>query len=300
MRERTPSSTALAGAAVRALEVLLPLPERWCEDRLAASFLQPWHRALLWACARNRTLRDAVERMLDARHPGAPLDFIVRTRWIDERVVRWLQREGAERLLIIGAGYDTRALRLSMSAHVECIEVDHPATQQRKRRLASRAAAARASAVTWIAQDLASGCPSFGAPKRTFTIIEGLTSYLAADAVEEILSRVTACSAAGSELVFTYIERNWLDAAHAGADVIGGALARELVRRGEPFRTGFAPAAASSLLECFGLTTLEDVDEGALSEEFSRATGRSLHAISGFRLVLARIAPLAPTPATER
>ena len=53
--------------------------------------------------------------MLDWRYPVLPMDFIARTRWIDERTQKFLNA-GVHRLLVVGAGYDTRCLRVVIAA----------------------------------------------------------------------------------------------------------------------------------------------------------------------------------------
>jgi methyltransferase (TIGR00027 family) len=58
--------------------------------------------------------------------------LIARTRFFDERVVAALSA-GIRQVVILGAGYDDRALRFR-SPGVRFFELDHPATQQDKRR----------------------------------------------------------------------------------------------------------------------------------------------------------------------
>ncbi|MHB8328179.1 MAG: class I SAM-dependent methyltransferase [Acidimicrobiales bacterium] len=66
--------------------------------------------------------------------PSGPLRRYlgVRTRFFDERVLDAIS-SGTDQVVIIGAGYDTRALRFR-SPGVRFFEVDHPATQVDKRR----------------------------------------------------------------------------------------------------------------------------------------------------------------------
>lgn len=287
MKEGKASATALAGAAVRALESLRGANARWCVDPLAAAFLEPRHRGLLAACARSHTVRDAVERILEWRFPGVPMDFISRTRWIDERAERFLQGD-AERLLVVGAGYDTRCLRLAMPDRIERIEIDHADTQRRKRAIALRVAPDRARAMQWIAQDLSTGFPSSLQRRRTFTIVEGVSSYLPLDATVHLLSEIASLSSNGSELIFTYVDSDWLARAYAGDDVAGGAIARELQRKGEPFVSGQTPNEAKTLMHTLGFTVLEDVNETTLALDANAGRTRALSSISGFRLLHAR------------
>jgi methyltransferase (TIGR00027 family) len=283
----TPSATALAGAAIRALESLRPPNARWCVDPLAAAFLKPWHRGLLAACAQCQSVRDVVERILEWRYPGVPMDFICRTRWIDERAQRFLSAD-AQRLLVVGAGYDTRCLRLAIPSAVDCVEVDHPDTQARKRAIAMRVASSRVQSMQWIAQDLSTGFPATLEARHTFTIVEGVSSYLPLDVTVRVLSEIAALSSAGSELIFTYVDSDWLDEAYAGADVAGGAIARALRRNGEPFVSGQTPDQAKTLMRHLGFLVLDDVDETTLALDANTGRARALSSISGFRLLHAR------------
>ena len=285
MKEGRPSHTALAGAAVRALETLLPVQLRWCTDELAAAFLEPHHRLLLACCRASGAVRNLVERSLDQRYSGVPMDFISRTRWIDERVVAWLAN-APERLIVAGAGYDTRCLRLTMPANVERIEVDHPSTQARKHRIATARFPQRAASVRWLPQDLTLGAP--GLPldqQRTLTVVEGLSGYLPLASVEALLAWVHNASSVGSALVFTYIEATWLRE-EIRSD---GPIVRALRRNGESFLTSFTRTEVSTLLSAHGFAVAEDVSEQHLAEDMMRATVRTLACIPGFRLAFAHM-----------
>ncbi len=68
------------------------------------------------------------ERML----PGFFGFTVARTRHIDE-IVQTCVENGLEQLVILGAGYDSRAYRFEqLKEQARVFEVDHPATQQVK------------------------------------------------------------------------------------------------------------------------------------------------------------------------
>ncbi|MGH9388004.1 MAG: class I SAM-dependent methyltransferase, partial [Vicinamibacteria bacterium] len=60
-----------------------------------------------------------------------------RTCFFDERICEGIS-QGTRQIVILGAGFDTRALRLA-SPGVRFIEVDHPSTQEHKRAALARA-----------------------------------------------------------------------------------------------------------------------------------------------------------------
>ena len=59
--------------------------------------------------------------------PGAYSSGLSRTRFIDDLVNQTIGR-GAKQLMILGAGFDTRALRLDLLSNIPVIEIDHPDT----------------------------------------------------------------------------------------------------------------------------------------------------------------------------
>src|SRR5919201_1358617 len=139
MRRSAPSRTAAYMALFRAIESARPARERLFHDPLAGTFLDHRLRAAALA-ARLPIAGRLVSRYIDRRWPGPRPSGVVRTRAIDDAVSEAL-RAGCEQLVLLGAGYDTRAFRLSEAGEVETFEVDHPATQARKRAGLERAGA---------------------------------------------------------------------------------------------------------------------------------------------------------------
>ena len=130
--------------------------------------------------------------------------LIARTQFFDESVLAALAA-GIRQVVILGAGYDDRALRFR-SPGVRFFELDHPATQEDKhRRLRVMRARDRgpvlASAdfrhddVTAVLQ--ASG-HAVGQP--TLFLCEGLLVYLDRPACVRLLAAARASAAEGSEL----------------------------------------------------------------------------------------------------
>src|SRR5258708_33443467 len=136
MHEDRPSSTAtlIAAATVflardaRVSDLVPSGAVEWCARCLEVlSRLKPVetvsHPALRWAAR-------LAER---ASVPGLLLHFMLRKRWIEE-AVRAALTEACGQVVVIGAGFDTLALRLSREfPPVSFIEIDHPATQKHKR-----------------------------------------------------------------------------------------------------------------------------------------------------------------------
>ena len=131
------SRTAVGAAAQRA--VLTDLGA--ADDPLARSMLPRPLAGLTWVLG-HLPRRAFVRSVTLAGAAGS-------VRWFDAQVERALA-DVIDQLVIVGAGYDTRAQRLD-AEEVRVVEVDHPATQAAKRRRTPTGGAAQ----TYVPVDLA-------------------------------------------------------------------------------------------------------------------------------------------------
>jgi methyltransferase (TIGR00027 family) len=256
------SSTAAWVAACRTLGARLPRVAQLAQDPFGAAFAPAPVDWLVRHLPRLATV------------PAWPflLYMQVRTRTIDDVLHRFVA-DGGTQVLILGAGYDCRASRFPgelADAHV--FEVDHPATQARKRAVLDRAGA-HPSRVTYVGWDfeaqptseLPAALASLGHdPARpTLTIWEGVTMYLTERAIDETVAAVRALSAPGSPLVLTYFDRHQLDR----PTVIQRLLTRFVARGGEPFRFGWDPAELSGWMRARGFSLVWDRSAQALARD---------------------------------
>lgn len=182
------------------------------------------------------------------------LPIQVRTRLIDLALIEFVEG-GGRQILLLGAGFDSRAVRLCGSA-LSVFEVDHPATQQVKR---ARLPESRAHYLAWDfetqpAAELPQALAAIGldTTKPTLTIWEGVTMYLSAEAVDATVAAVRAFSTPGSPFVFTYVDRATL-ARHRSRW-----FTRVVGLRGEPLTYGFEPSEVPAWLEARGLSLRSD------------------------------------------
>ncbi len=267
MRDDTPSRTAAWVAFARQAGRLLPVDQRLADDPFGAAFTSP----LLARWLESRAAKLGGGPL--ARIPGVDrwiLYMQVRTRVIDDAVREFAAR-GGRQVVLLGAGFDCRALRLPALAGARVFEVDHPATQRHKRAtLEKLGAASPATYVTWDFEarpmaELPAALTAAGhdptAP--TLTIWEGVTMYLTEPAIDASLRAIAAYSAADSRLVMTYFARLRL----AEPALSTRAMAAVVARLGEPWRFGWEPAALPGFLHARGLDLVEDV---ALAEAARR------------------------------
>ncbi len=207
MKRNQSSLTAEGIAMARALESSKPAGERVCYDPYARQFVSSW----LWI------LGKATMGYATRRSPGV-LEFLAaRTRFIDDYLQCGIA-DGIQQLVILGAGFDTRAYRFErLRGRVKVFEVDHPATQRAKIAKLEKILGNLPSDVTFVPIDFRSEtldklfARGYAKRLKTLFIWEGVTMYLAADAVDATLAFVAGNSGAGSSIVFDYIYRAALD-----------------------------------------------------------------------------------------
>jgi methyltransferase (TIGR00027 family) len=114
-------------------------------------------------------------------------------------------------LLLLGAGYDSRAYRLPEAAGINAFEVDHPATQAVKARLIDPPGRVRLVPVDLLRDELepALATAGFDHSVRTVAVWEGVTNYLDAEAVDGTFRYLRGATPPGSRLIFTYIDKRY-------------------------------------------------------------------------------------------
>src|SRR5690349_3628384 len=105
-----PSITAEAVCFMRALEQRREARERILDDPWAEAFLSPIARGTLTAVKASGDLGQDAERLL---FPGVTTYVLARHRFIDDALARRLSEGDVEQVMLLGAGYDTRAWRFA-------------------------------------------------------------------------------------------------------------------------------------------------------------------------------------------
>ena len=189
-----------------------------------------------------------------------------RTRFYDAVVTDALDA-GIDQVVLVGAGYDTRAWRLARPG-VQYYEVDHPSTQAAK-----RARAPDGDRPIYIPADIGAGSlddvltEAGVQPSRPSVICcEGLTMYLTEVAVRRLLRSAAAVAAPGSRLGVDF-------GAEAASERDPHPLLRRLTtvwheRVGEPISTTLDPSTAPALLGELGWTVEEILPAPALQDRY--------------------------------
>jgi methyltransferase (TIGR00027 family) len=263
VRVHEPSRTAAWVAALRGMSALLPREARLSEDPFGLRFSRPLAR-----------LAGVARRYPRAAWRALPHDQMlslqIRTRVLDDVLLGFVA-QGGRQVILLGAGFDCRAARFRRElAGVTVFEVDHPATQAKKRRVLAGVESARTAYLAWDFErapmtELEGRLAAVGHDRAlpTLTIWEGVTMYLTPDAIEATVAAVRGLSARGSPFAFTYFDRAAIDRPPLRLAIVGAVAAR----LGEPFRFGWDPQELPGWLEARGFAPLSDRTDADLARE---------------------------------
>jgi methyltransferase (TIGR00027 family) len=280
------STTAEAAVLVRALESARSRSSRLFSDENAKKFLRAHYRFLIELCA-IQPFQRFVERFIDSKYPGAVADFVCRTRFIDDAIERGIA-QGVRRLVIVGAGYDTRCFRFASRKDLELIEIDHPSTQAMKIKMAKQAIASELlERVQYIPHDLSQATLPVLSAAPTIFLLEGLTGYLPKASIDALFAWMRGASAPGSVVVFTYVDQKFLEGKCTGR--AAEALTRYLQGVGEPFRMGWHPAELGRYCTEKGFTLVENVNYLDLGKKCLAPLNRKLHVYEFFNIAIAAL-----------
>lgn len=141
---------------------------------------------------------------------GLETDSIaVRTRFFDDFFLD-AARDGVRQAVILAAGLDSRAYRLSWPSGSVVYEVDQPAVVEFKSTTMSNLGAAPAAERRTVSIDLREDWPAalresgFDVTQPTSWSAEGLLMYLPPDAQDRLFDNITELSAPGSKLATEY------------------------------------------------------------------------------------------------
>lgn len=199
MREGIASETAYLAGLARALHQ----GDQPCffRDPLARHFVRPQDAAQLQAPPRASGFRQRLRSALAAR-----------SRATEDALGEAIAR-GTRQYVVLGAGFDTYALRSPHLAQgLQVFEVDHPDTQAAKRRVIGERGLALPPGLHWAPADfsrqglhevLQAAGFDFGRP--AFFAMLGVSMYIPREALLQTLGAIAQGCAKGSEVVFDYV-----------------------------------------------------------------------------------------------
>jgi methyltransferase (TIGR00027 family) len=199
-----PSQSALGVTLFRALATRDARPGLRGPDCMAEMFLAEEFRKMV----DNPALRE----WFIAKAPGSYEYFIARTAFFDAAICRALD-DGVPQIVLLGAGYDSRAYRFADRIRdTRIFELDVAPTQRRKKAMLEKGGIAVPAAVTFApvnftrdSLDDVLAAAGLDRNQRTLYVWEGVTYYLTPAAVDRTLACIRRTSPAGNELCLDYM-----------------------------------------------------------------------------------------------
>jgi methyltransferase (TIGR00027 family) len=248
-----PSLTALTAAAARAAHLIIDQEPRIFADTLAAALL-------------GDRAGDLVSyHELHGTHPvlaGARVQVTCRARYTEDALGRAVGR-GITQCVILGSGLDSFAYRSGLAGRVRVFEVDHPATQDWKRRALAAADVTVPDGVAFVPADLAAGpvaerLAEAGFDRARPAVVSwlGVTMYLTPGAIAQTLAAIGGF-APGTELIADYMLPAGMRDEAGG--VYATLVAQASAERGEPWLSCFAPDEITALAREHGFSRVRNV-----------------------------------------
>ena len=260
MKKGHSSKTAEQMALSRAIESFKPENERICYDPVAFKFLSKKYSIPL----RFKIFRCLIQYFIESFFIGHHFYVIARTRFIDD-AIKECANNGIKQLIILGAGFDSRAYRLNCLKNIRVFEIDHPDTQLRKIEKVKELFDEIPGNVVYVPVNfltdnfidklLESG---YEKDSKSLFVWEGTTPYLTEPSVDESIQNISKHSCKGSYLIFDYILKSVIDE----TCVLEGAK-REynyMKKTSEPLTFGIEKENMEIFLKERGFNILKDID----------------------------------------
>jgi methyltransferase (TIGR00027 family) len=287
-----PSRTAMLVLQMRALGAKLPDPDLRNPDTLAGRFFGTRERRVL------AEVNDPIFADLDFDEAWGKLGHsrrtflhvLARTRAIDD-TVRESLRGGATQVVILGAGYDSRAYRMQGPLRGATVfEVDLPPMQELKKLRVREVLGRAPDNVVFVPIDLATEDLGPALRKagyrrdcKTVFVWEGVSMYLADRDVDATLRFVAENSAPGSTIVFDYMSERAVRGNHD--ELLKPRLA-QFARWGEPWVFGLPIGEARAFVERRGLIVAADLGPQEITRRYlTRGDGTRLSDASWYQAI---------------
>ena len=260
------SRTAEGMLILRAIEQYLPENRRIIDDPYAAQLLINSQYRMI---AASSVLSQMLSGFLKFWAPGGQEMLTIRPRLVDD-YARELAAKGLDQIVLLGAGFDTMALRLkSELRNCRVFEVDHPATQAEKVKGMNRIG--KPGNLVFVAVDFEKDDfveklkgAGFDPALRTFIVWVGVSYYLRPQTVGQTLSRIAALGGPGTHLAWDYMLADVVDGSSKNLDALDKRW--RVAALGEPWLFGLKPEDIPGYLDRFGFRLIRDYESLELQQ----------------------------------
>lgn len=287
MKTDKTSRTAQYMALFRALETERDSNDKLFSDHYAVHFLEAKLRFAA-RMSKYSIIRKYINNTIQKKIPGAFSSAIARTKYIDDLLQSTITN-GVKQVIILGAGFDTRALRLPFLESIPVIEIDHPNTSNfktttYKNRIGPLSKNIEFYQIDFNKQSLEGLAEqnNFDFTKPTTVIWEGVTNYLTEDAIKSTFGFISKFTK-NSHVIFTYVHKKILE---DPSSFLGGEkLLADLDKLEEKWTFGFQPEELSNYLKSFDMMVIEDM--GATEYRAKYLPNRAENGYEFYRVAIA-------------
>jgi len=275
--EKKAAKTTWSPMVQVALEQLVPKEQRIIYDAVAYQLLPVPFKGLVNVC-RIDLIRKTLLNLVDRKAPGIHGGILCRKRFIAETLIAALNA-GVQSVVILGAGFDTLAYRVTELESRQVYEVDLPQVIQSKnaqlQRLFGRIPAhVKLASLDFDSQDLGDALRQAGysGTEPTIFIWEGVTQYITEAAVGKVFEFLKQAPVR-SQLVFTYIRKDFIE----GKQLYGLNLVYDQsVVKSRLWRFGFDPESVGAFLSEYSWIEVEQVGNVEYQERYLKPVNREL------------------------
>jgi methyltransferase (TIGR00027 family) len=263
--EHQASRTALSAAMLRYMAYKDAHSDFPGTDHLSGLFLPPNIKTVLFFPFFRRGLRK--------KFVGGYEYVLARTNYFDELFERALE-ENIPQIVVLGAGYDTRAIRFGgLIQKTKIFELDAPHTQLQKQAVLAKTGNKIPEQLIFVPINFSTQnleqvlLPAgYDRSQKTLFLWEGVTFYLTAGEVDRTLGFIRGNSGPGSRLAFDYSYKGAIDgtAEYYGAEETARAVSEDR----EPFTFGIEKGMIESFLADRGFELVSHHSPSELQQTF--------------------------------
>ncbi|SHL93483.1 SAM-dependent methyltransferase [Chitinophaga sp. CF418] len=281
-------------ALLRAIESNRPENKRLFYDPFARLFLPSSFR-LVEKLSRIPFLNNFIAWFIDRNWTGALTCCSARTRLVDVMLENTIHDEGINQVIVFGAGYDSRALRLKMKKRIQFVEIDHPDFQAQKRDILDqhRRRNGQEAMVNYVPVDFNTQELDHVIPQifqqghyKTMFIWEGVTNNLTAPVAPRIFDYFKHFRP-GTIIIFTYVDKEMLDKPEK---FTGATSVTRLLRRNNEFwNFGIHPANIKEFLASYNMELMYNLDTSSFRHMYYGDKAVDMKGYEFYRVAMARV-----------
>ena len=244
------------------------------QDDYAVKMLTPDMKFFISLC-RFKCFRNWIISSSEKAMPGAYTDIVCRKRFIDDKLLEKINEISA--VIEIGAGYDSRSLRICNKQDVLFCELDFQETMAEKQKMLEKIDPSLPERISLIGIDF--NHQKIGnrielknkmiIHKPVFYIMEAVTMYLTKEGIRDVFEYLSKAPK-GSYLAFTYIDQDFIE----GKNMMQWDAVYNKYVKYKVWQFGLHPDKVADFLDQYGWELREDAaSKDVVSKEILNKRG---------------------------